>query len=494
MDYKSLSISKSQFMRGKQCPLSLWYFKNRKDIPADVDPAREALFQAGREIGEWAKKRFTGDVEVHSAYSDPAAGTAETEAFVQGGQKIIFEATAIHPVDGSYARADIFRKVGDVWEIIEVKGSTDIEDYQLDDISFQYRVFSAAGYVVRRCFIMHINNRYIRNGEIDPEALFSLQDVTDKVLHRQPEIDGVARSLISMSPASEPKIKIGTRCGKPFKCDYVQHCWRAVPEYSIFDVLTGKKAEEMVESLGSYEVKSLPANAVPSGAKKADVWSYLNDDVYVEPDNLRGFLSNIEYPVHYLDYETIRSAVPLFDGSRPFQQIPFQFSLHIEDAPGAQLRHRPFLHKARSDPRAEFVERLIGVCGQAGTIIVYNQTFEEGVNKHLADHFPHHASALLAINARMIDLCSPFKKRWLYHPKQQSSASIKKVLPAFTDLSYEDMNISNGDAASQLYLGFIKDGLSADAAESLWRDLEAYCELDTYAMQVLLQTVRTKVT
>ncbi len=481
-------------MRGKQCPLSLWYFKHRKDIPADIDPAREALFQAGREIGEWAKKRFPCGVEVHSAYSDPAAGAAETEVFIRDGQQVIFEATAIHPGDDSYARADILRKAGDAWEIIEVKGSTDVEDYQLDDISFQYRVFNAAGYAIRRCFIMYINNQYVRNGEVDPDALFSLQDVTDAVLHLQPEIDGVTRRLLSLSPTLEPRVRIGRHCGKPFKCDYVQHCWKSVPEYSIFDVLTGKKAEEMVESLGSYEVKSLPAKAVPSGLKKADVWSYINGEIYIEPDNLRGFLSEIEYPVYYLDYETVRSAVPLFDGSRPFQQIPFQFSLHIEEAPGAQLKHHPFLHKERSDPRTAFVESLISTCGNDGTVIVYNQPFEEGVNNHLAAHFPHYAADLLAINARMVDLYLPFRKRWLYHPQQQGSASIKKVLPAFTNLSYIGMNISDGDDASQKYYRFIKEGASDTAAETLWQDLDEYCGLDTYAMQVLLQAIREKIT
>ena len=491
---KPLQLSKSQYLKGSQCPLSLWYALYRRDLKPVLDPTREALIKAGREVGDWAKKRFPGGIEVKAAFFDTPAGAAETKAHIDAGNNILFEATAVHPGDGSHARADIFQKVpeADAWDLIEVKGTTGVDDYHIDDLAFQYRVFTAAGYRINRCVIMHINNQYTRQGEIDPQALFMTEDVTDAVMDRLADEERAVPELLALAEAQEPQVRIGARCGKPFDCNYVHHCWRGVPEYSIFDVLTVKKAEEMVESLGSYEVKSLPAKAHPTGLKKADVWSYLNGQIYIEPENIRQFLGNIQYPLYFLDYETVRHPVPLFDGARPFQQIPFQFSLHIEETPGAKLQHHSFLHQERSDPRPGFVERLLEVCGTAGTVIVYNQMFEEGVNEALAAFIPAKSGELLAINARMIDLLDPFKKRWIYHPSQNSSASIKKVLPAFTKLTYDGMGITNGDAASQLYLGFVKGGLAADITEQFWKDLHEYCHLDTYAMKILLDELKRK--
>lgn len=489
---QTIQLSKSQYLKGLQCPLSLWLAFYRRDIEPEQDPAREARLKEGREIGEWAKKLFPGGAEVKAAFFDPATGAAETRQLADAGKTIIFEATAIHPGDKSHARADILQKVAgtDSWDIIEVKGTTGVEDYHIDDVAFQYRVFMAAGYNIRGCFLMHINNQYVRQGDISPSALFLREDVTQTVLNNLEHTEQTVAQLLKLSPAHESKIEISkARCTKPFECAYTRHCWRDVPKHSIFDVLRGQKANDMVSQLGSYEIKSLPATAIPSGAKKADVLSHISNKVHVDKKNLEKFLQRIRYPLYYLDYETVRYGVPLFDDSRPYQQIPFQFSLHIEEEPGAELKHHSFLHQKRSDPRPAFIEALINLCGDHGTVVVYNQTFEETVNKQLADYQPMNGDEILAINSRMIDLYDPFQKRWLYHPQQHGSASIKSVLPAFTDLSYETMDISNGDDASQQYLQFIKNGLNTEAADLLWQNLGEYCKLDTFAMKVLLDIV-----
>lgn len=495
MTQRTIQISKSQYIRGKQCSLSLWNALHRQDLTSDANTSREAILATGRDIGEWAKKRFPGGVELKSAFFDHESGAAETKTLTDAGNEIIFEATAVHLIDGTHARTDILRNVQgtDAWDLIEVKGSTGVKDYHLDDMAFQYRVFSASGYSINQCFMMLINNEYVRAGEIDPQQLFKLEDITASVKMAQAEIEAVVPLLQTAIEKKEeaPLENIGARCFKPFDCEYAVHCWKGVPEYSIYNVLSGNKADEAVESLGSYEVKSLPPALIPKGAKAKDVSSYIKDEVYVEPDNIRRFLAGIRYPLYYLDYETIAPAVPLFDGTRPFQNIPFQFSLHIEKEEGADLQHFEFLHKSQTDPRQEFIEALIHLCGTEGSIIVYHQTFEKGVNESLIQDFPQYADALAAINERMVDLLVPFKNRWLYHPSQHSSASIKKVLPAFTDLSYEGMNISNGQDASQKYLDFMQGKLTKEEASKLCQDLSAYCGLDTQAMQVLVSVLKS---
>ncbi len=170
--------------------------------------------------------------------------------------------------------------------------------------------------------------------------------------------------------------------------------------------------------------------------------------------------------------------------------MPFQFSLHMQEAPDSRLNHTQFLHRHRTDPREEFCEKLIEAAGKQGSIVVYNQAFEEGCNRDLVAAFPKYAGEIAAINARMVDLWIPFRSRWAYHPAQCGSASIKKVLPAFTELSYEELEIADGSEASEKYLCFHKYGLSEAEQDKLWADLTAYCELDTFAMFKLLKVLK----
>ncbi len=486
-------LSKSQYVQGAQCVLSLWFSRNRKDLTPPVDAAQQAMFEAGNEVGGWAKKYFLNGVEVTTPFFDSDAGEAATYAFIQSGHEAIFEATAISKEDGSHARIDILRKTAGAegWDLIEVKGSTSVKDYHLDDMAFQYRVFTGAGFLINQCFMMLIDNQYVRQGDIDVHRLFRFEDITHEVRGKQSEIGRIAASLSNAldSPA-EPQIKVGARCFKPFDCHYAHHCWRDIPQYSVYNVYDSKKADEIVDAIGSYEVGSIPTEMLPTGIKGNDVRSYVSDTVYKEPSNIRQFLAGLQYPIYYLDYETIAPTIPAFDATRPFQTVPFQFSLHIEDEPGADLRHYEFLHKEQSDPRLAFIQALISLCGDRGSVVTYNQAFEEGVNKALMRDFPVYAEKIDAINFRMIDLLIPFRKRWLYHPSQHGSASIKKVLPAFSDLSYEGLAIGNGLDASNKYAAFISGTLSDGEVALLWQGLTEYCGLDTLAMKALVDALK----
>ena len=427
-----------------------------------------------------------------NAYWDIKGAIASTQQLIKDGSDIIYEATAMHPIDGCYSRIDIIKRVegSDEWDLIEVKSSTSVKDYHLDDMAFQYHVFYGAGYKIRRCLMMVINNSYVRNGDINPQALFRLEDISSEAFARQNEVASVAGQLgYVLERKKEPDVSIGARCFAPFECDYRDHCWKHVPDYSVYNVFQKPKAEEISRKHG-VSLEKLPHNIRPGGVKALDVESYLSDETIIDQGNIKGFLDQLKYPLYFLDYETVNEAIPLFDGTRPYQQIPFQFSLHIQNAPNAKLTHHEYLHKERSDPRRNFAERLIGLCGKEGSVIVYNQTFEISRNNELAKEFPEHAVEIEAINTRIIDLLVPFKKRWLYKPEQKSSASIKAVLPAYTDLSYDELEISNGSDAMLQYGGFLKGIIDDDSLSHMWRGLTEYCKQDTYAMVLLLETLR----
>ncbi len=287
-------------------------------------------------------------------------------------------------------------------------------------------------------------------------------------------------------------MSIGARCFAPFECDYRDHCWKHVPDYSVYDVFQKKRAEELSRQ-HSANLEKLPDHIRPGGVKGLDIESYLSGDTIIDRASIKGFLGQLQYPLYFLDYETINPAVPLFDGTRPYQQIPFQFSVHIQESPDAEVVHNEYPHKEQTDPRRVFAEKLIELCGVDGHVIVYNQSFEIARNNDLARDFPEYTTALNAINSRVVDLLELFKKRWLYSPSQKSSASIKVVLPAFTDLSYDDLEISHGGDAMLQYNAFINGKLAESELSLLWDNLTEYCKQDTYAMFLLVQALIEKV-
>ncbi len=251
-----------------------------------------------------------------------------------------------------------------------------------------------------------------------------------------------------------------------------------------------KKTGEIINQIGSYDIKDIPPNLFPNGAKAIDVDCHQCNKEYIEKVPIRKWLTGLEYPLYYLEYETLIPAITLFDSTRPFQQIPFQFSLHVQESLNAELKHFEFINKEQSDPREAFAKALVELCGKSGSMIVYNQGLEMACNRELANDFPQYADELLAINDHVVDLLKPFKKRWIYSPKQQGSASIKYALPAFTDLKYEDMSIANGQEAMDGYLAFAKGNMSPNQSHILWKNLSEYCKLDTYAMVELLEMLK----
>lgn len=485
------TISKSQYIRGLQCPKALWLYRHRKDLAPEITPDKQALFDTGHAIGELAMQYFGDGVEVTNEYWDVKGAVDATEKFVQDGHDLIFEATAIHPIDGGYSRIDILKRVSDSeeWDLIEVKSSTQVKDYHIDDMAFQYHVFNGVGYKIRKCFMMVIDNSYVRNGDIDPQQLLKLEEITGQALAKQNEVESVAGQLgYVLDRKKEPDVSIGAKCFAPFECDYRPYCWKNVPDYSVYNVFNKSKAEDIARRHG-VKLESLPDHVRPGGVKGLDVQSYLSGDMIVDHANINGFLQQIQYPLYFLDYETLRDAIPIFDGTRPFQQIPFQFSVHVQDSADADLVHHEYLHKERIDPRHAFAEKLIDLCGDNGTVLVYNQAFEIARNNDLARDFPEYAQSLQAINSRIVDLLVPFRKRWLYHPDQASSASIKAVLPAFTDRSYDDLEISDGNKAMMQYGAFMAGELDESLWPDLWSNLTEYCKQDTYAMVLLLDVL-----
>jgi len=261
--------------------------------------------------------------------------------------------------------------------LIEVKSSTRVEDYHYDDVSFQYYVVDSAGFRINKCYMMHINSAYIRKVEINVNEIFLLHDIADEVVRRQSEVLALLPGIVGVLYENEEmQLGIGLHCFFSFECGYKEHCWKHIPDHSMFDVFTKKKAFSLAEELGGFELNGVPPEECPSGNKVVDLLSHKKCEIHADKGKLSEFISDLKYPIYYLDCETTNPAVPLFDDSRPYQKILFQFSLLIQHEQDGELEYNEFLHDSRTDPRSSFVGRLVELCGEVGSVVVYNQPFE----------------------------------------------------------------------------------------------------------------------
>ena len=481
-------ISKSQYIKGIQCPKALWYYRNRRDLKPEISEVRQHLFDTGHEIGELAHSYFGRGIEITEEYYQIDRAIKSTEKTIQQGHEIIFEATACS-ADGAFSRIDVLNKVpgSDAWDLIEVKSSTGVKEYHIEDMALQRYAFEGAGYNIRKSILMHVNNNYIRSGELDLRQLFMLEDCTELVTEKMQGIGQKVKMFLDLlASKTEPEIGIGDHCYTPFECDYIPHCWKHVPAYSVYDIFQGRKLEDLLSSK-ILDVAGIPEDFETTERQYVDITSYKTNQVHVNKEAIQRFLNSLTYPLYYLDYETVSPAVPLFDNSRPYQQVPFQFSLHIQDRKGGDLKHFEFLHAGKNDPRPDFINALIAGCGTQGSVVVYNQGFESRINNELSGDFPNEAEQLNRITERMADLLIPFRSRYLYHPKMRGSASLKNVVPAFVpNMSYDDLAIGDGDTASMVYLSCIKGQVPEDEKEKIYQDLKVYCRQDTLAETKLL--------
>lgn len=480
-------ISKSDYVLGLKCPNALWFKKFRKDLQPEMN---QAVLDRGTEIGILAQNRFPGGKVITAMPWDYEA-IYSTQDAIKADEPYIYEAT-LGTDTGEYCAVDILRNNNDgTWDIIEVKSTTKPHDYHYIDASFQRYVFTQCGMKIRKCFIMTLNPEYVRNGNINLEELFALHDVTDDLQDIE-TVQSEVKRIREILDGPELGIAISkTKCNKFYECGYKCHCWKNVPQYSVFDAFKGATADEVYAKYGA-DLRNVPEELRSKQMHPGDIEAFLDNIEVINKDILQDFYNTLRWPLYFLDYETIAPAVPMFDGSRPYQQVCFQFSLHVQRTPGGELEHYEYLHNdSNTDPRPGLIKHLIETIGNTGSVIVYNQGFEEGRNAEMARDFPEYADQLLAINNRMIDLLKPFKARGLYRPCQNGSASIKQTLPAFVpEMSYENLGIHNGTEASDQFMAFMSGNKTPEQTKEMISNLHEYCGQDTIAMVKLLEVIQ----
>lgn len=483
------SLSKTRFLAGMQCHLRLWFQCYRRDLIPEIDPVTQYRFDTGHEVGRLATKLFPGGKLVESDHFHHEKSVEITDQLMEDKSvPAIFEAGFFF--DDVKIRVDILQRAkGGKWNLIEVKSSASAKDDHIYDAGIQYYVLDGAGINIDKVNILHLNNEYVYDGErLDLNGLFATTDIAEEVLEVQTEIIdllGQFKSVIGLT--TEPSITPGRQCKE---CEFFDHCTKNMPEHWILYLprLSEKRWNEL-DKLKVVDINDIPKDFPLTANQKLIRECVTQQKEYIDP-GLGQALNKLEFPIYFLDFETINPAIPRYAGTKPYQIIPFQWSLHVLHEDGI-LDNLEYLHNKNTDPQSELTESLVHHIGEIGTIVHYTP-FEGVILRKLSEGLPQHREQIVKLSNRLWDLYRVIAKHY-YHPDFHGSQSIKSVLPALVpELSYEDIKIQDGSMASVEYMKMIDSETTQDTKTQIGQELLKYCRQDTLAMIKILNALKEK--
>lgn len=479
-------LTKSKFLIGLECPRCFWKAMNEKDSNPKTSQ-QEQNIKNGINVGNLSKKLFSNSRDLTNMELEQNLEATKRYLLLDN---VIFEAGL--RVNNLYARIDILKPCSDgTWDIIEVKSTSEVKDEHIYDVAFQKYVCEIAGIAINKCSILHLNKDYIKQGQLDLKQLFKTEDVSERVEKVYKKIPEIIEELMCIANLpNEPEVKAEKYFLKEYPCDFNSECWSLLPKNNVSKLykLSKKRVVKFMKS-GINKISEVPDNLLNHN-QRIQKAAILNNRPYINKEGIQKFIDTLKYPIYYFDFETFMEPIPRFDNCKAYMQIPFQYSIHIEQQDG-EIKHQEFLHKSICDPRREVLESLIKALGDKGSIVVFNQTFEKTRLEELALLYPDYKVAIDNILGRIVDLLNPFSNFYYYSPKQEGSCSIKKVLPAITGRDYSDLDINNGEDASTLYFkATFEDKISIDEKEKVYSDLLNYCKRDTEGMIWIIKELR----
>jgi CRISPR/Cas system-associated exonuclease Cas4 (RecB family) len=477
-------LSKSDFLKYQTCSSYLWAWKNNREIvPDDMTEDVERRIEQGIEVEDYARKLFPDAVLVEDRLD---AAKKKTEELTGKGTETIFQATVITD-SGLLAMADVLQRNGDKWDIFEVKSTTEIKKEHIIDSAFQLVAFEEAGYKIGAVNIIYLNKEYRRHGKVDPEGLFVTEEVTDRLREIKPDIEAMTHDAAEyISREEEPKTCSCRYKTKSHHCPTFKYYNPDIPEYSIYNLtrISEKKVNSLVD-MEVFHLHDIPDDFELTEKQQNQVTAYKVKQALIDKGLIGEEMSKLVFPLYFLDYETCSTAVPIFDGTWPYQQVCFQYSLHVQHEPGGEVTHFEYLaQKKDGHPIPGLLAQMKADIGPTGSVIVWNKGFEMGRNKEMAKDYPEYKSFLLGVNDRVYDLMEVFSKQMHVHPDFHGSVSIKYVLPVLApDLSYKNLEgIQNGGIATLRWFESVAKPMSDENREQIYANLLKYCELDTFAM------------
>jgi hypothetical protein len=476
-------LTKSNYKNYLIHPAFLWLAKHDPDRLPPFDERAQAMVDQGNEIDVLAQQLYPDGV---AADSDLFAGIDDTAAILaRASDKHVFQ-PAVLTERKLYARADIvsFNEDGS-WDITEVKSGTSVRPDHIADLAFQKVAFEEAGYRITRSFVTHINNQYVRQGAVELDKLFVTHDVTaqvDALLGRTRQNITAALAVMALPdcPDDDPTLAGNWYAWR----DVYRHLHPDLPADSIYN-LTRLDLPQLraLAKAGVTTLADIPADFELKPPQAAQLAAIRAGEPVIHPVKIAEHMRKLVFPLYFFDYETVGPAVPLYDGTRPYAQVPFQYSLHILGAASAKLEHHEFLATDSKNPMPALLAQMQADIGEQGSVVVWYKAFEGGVNQMMAGLYPESAEFLRGVNRRMYDLMEIFSNFYYSDARFGGSASIKNVLPVLVpELSYKDLAIGKGDVAQRQWEQAVQGKLEPDQAAQVFNDLKIYCGQDTLAM------------
>lgn len=500
-------LSKSKYCGLWQCPKIAWMAKYKPEEVV-LDPKVKTRLDAGNVVGDLAMGLFGDFVEV-TAYNgeklDLTKMIENTKTEMAKGTNVICEASFQY--NGLYCAVDILKKENGGYAIYEVKSSSKTEEDKKDDrpvyiadVAYQKYVLEKCGINVTGTYLVNLNKDYVFDGTLDLNKLFVITDVADEIKVEEANIkQNLDEAEIMLASDKEPNVPIDKKCKNPYLCGFWQYCSNHLPKPSVFNLHSihfSTAIKHYKNGLTSYE-DLLKSGAITNEKHIRQMEHYLNDlPDYVDKANVKEFLNKLTYPLYFLDFETIQTVIPEFKGTKPYTQVPFQYSLHYIEYEGGPLLHKEFLAESGKDPLRAIAERLCEDIPKNVRVVAYYKSFECTRLKELAEYFPDLSEHLLNIKENVEDLLEPFSTGYYYNKKMGGSFSIKSVLPALfpddDELNYKNLELIHNGAEAMTIFPKIKD-MPYDEAEFMRKRLLEYCKLDTYAMVKLWEKLNEAV-
>ena len=487
------NLSKSKLLAHRQCPKRLWLEIHRPEL-AEISAATQLAFDFGHEVGAVARKLYDPAHEgvlIDAQRDGFAAAFAQSRKLLASSQPI-FEAGFV--AEGALAFADVLLPATQngkrVWRMIEVKSSTAVKDYHRDDVAIQAFVARAAGVPLASIALAHVDSSWQYRGDGDYRGLLVEHLLTREAFARGEEVHSwIEAAQRTAAESSEPDLRTGEHCTSPFVCGFLAHCRAQEPgaEHPVQWLPHPTNAlKKYVARHAVTDMRDIPDRLLSRQQLRVKEQT-LAGTTYFDAEAAARDLARYPLPALFLDFETVQFAVPRWQGTRPYAQIPFQFSVQRLDPAGA-LSETGFIDLSGDDPSEAIAAALVAACGEREPVFAYSAGFEKARIKELAERVERLTAPLLAINERIVDLL-PIAKQRYYHPSQQGSWSIKKVLPAIApDLSYGDLDgVNHGTGAIVAYLEAVDPATSEEKKAEIARQLRQYCALDTLAMVRLWQ-------
>lgn len=486
-----ITVSKTDYILYRECAKDAWFKIHQPELyfSKELSEFAKALIETGNEVELEARKLFSDGILIEGR--DEKA-QQETLNYIDRKTPTIFQ--AVFAKDGFLAATDILQwdKILNSWILSEVKATnaTKTKDH-IPDLAFQANVLRKCGLDVNVVRVIHLNPEYTRKGELDLTQLFTIEDVTELVNNISDEVAlDMQTALQYLSSSNEPAGQCScVYKGRSNHCTMFAHINPDIPKYSVHDLArignSKKKLEDLIDT-GVYVLDDIPEDFKLSEIQSNQVLSHKIGRPMVNQVEIGNELSKLIFPLYFLDYETYPCAVPRFDGFSPYNQIPFQYSLHILESPTSKLIHKDSLFTGTTDPSTEFVNSLKKDIGNTGTILVWNKVFECNINLLLAKRIPAEKAFIENLNGRVFDLMELFNRQLYVHPEFKGKTSIKSVLPVLApELSYKKLEIQEGGTASQEWNKITTLQGTETERQQIAENLKKYCELDTYAMYAI---------